>query len=61
VPLVLALGLSFGGAVKVVEGFGILTMASIGPIVIVLLVGLWARIQARRRAAAALTQAGEPA
>jgi hypothetical protein len=61
VPLVLALGLSFGGAVKVVEGFGILTMASIGPIVIVLLVGLWARIQARRRAVAALTQAGEPA
>jgi hypothetical protein len=61
VPLVLALGLSFGGAVKVVEGFGILTMASIGPIVTVLLVGLWAKFQARRRAAAPLVQPGEAA
>ena len=32
VPLVLAMGLGFGNAVGVTEGFGILSMASIGPI-----------------------------
>ncbi len=40
VPLVLAMGLGLGGQVGVVEGFGILTMASVCPIVSVLLVGL---------------------
>ena len=49
VPLVLALGLGLGQAVGAAEGFGILAMASLGPIVSVLLVGFWIR----RRAAAA--------
>lgn len=41
VPLVLALGLGIGGQVGVIEGFGILAMASVCPILIVLLVGLY--------------------
>ena len=41
VPLVLAMGLGFGNAVGAVEGFGILSMASICPIVSVLITGLW--------------------
>ena len=41
VPLVLAMGLGFGNAVEAVEGFGILPMASICPIVSVLITGLW--------------------
>lgn len=41
VPLVLAMGLGFGDAIGSVEGFGILSMASIGPIISVLLTGLW--------------------
>ena len=41
VPLVLAMGLGFGEAVESVEGFGILSMASIGPIIAVLSTGLW--------------------
>ena len=41
VPLVLAMGLGQGDAVGVVEGFGILSMASIGPILAVLATGLW--------------------
>lgn len=40
VPLVLAMGLGLGGQVEVVEGFGILAMASVGPILTVLAVGL---------------------
>jgi hypothetical protein len=40
VPLVLAMGLGVGGAVGVPDGFGMLTMASIGPILTVLLLGL---------------------
>jgi hypothetical protein len=40
VPLVLAMGLGLGGQVEVVEGFGILAMASVGPILTVLIVGL---------------------
>ncbi|MGQ9655904.1 MAG: DUF1538 domain-containing protein, partial [Thermodesulfobacteriota bacterium] len=40
VPLVLAMGLGLGSQVEVVEGFGILTMASVCPIVSVLLVGV---------------------
>jgi hypothetical protein len=46
VPLVLALGLGLGKAVGAVEGFGILAMASVGPIVSVQLVGLWIRKRA---------------
>lgn len=41
VPLVLAMGLSLGQAVQVREGFGVLAMASLGPIVSVLAAGLW--------------------
>lgn len=41
VPLVLAMGLGFGDAVGAIEGFGILSMASIGPIISVLATGLW--------------------
>ena len=52
VPLVLALGLGLGNATNAVEGFGILCMASIGPILTVLITGLWARYQARARALA---------
>jgi len=52
VPLVLALGLGLGNATNAVEGFGILCMASIGPIVTVLVTGLWAQYRARARALA---------
>jgi len=41
VPLVLAMGLGLGVAVDAVEGFGILSMASIAPIISVLSTGLW--------------------
>ena len=41
VPLVLALGLGIGNQIGVVEGFGILAMASIYPILTVLTVGLF--------------------
>jgi len=53
VPLVLAMGLGLGNATHAVEGFGILCLASIGPIISVLLTGLWARMQAARQARAA--------
>ena len=49
VPLVLAMGLGFGGAVGAVEGFGILAMASICPILSVLTTGLWVKRTIRRR------------
>ena len=49
VPLVLAMGLGLGEATHAVEGFGILCLASIGPILSVLIVGLWARYQVWRR------------
>ncbi len=54
VPLVLALGLGLGRAVGAAEGFGILAMASVGPIVSVQLVGFWIR----RSAALAARQEG---
>ncbi len=41
VPLVLAKGLGFADAVDAVEGFGILAMASVGPIIAVQATGLW--------------------
>ncbi len=47
VPLVLALGLGFGNAVSAIEGFGILSMASIGPILSVLGTGLWVQYRIR--------------
>lgn len=49
VPLVLSMGLGFGDAVGVVEGFGILCMASIGPILSVLGTGLWIQWKVSRR------------
>jgi hypothetical protein len=48
VPLVLAMGLGFGNAVSAVEGFGILSMASICPIIAVLSTGLWVQYQAKK-------------
>jgi hypothetical protein len=56
VPLVLAMGLGIGGQVGVVEGFGILAMASVYPILTVLAVSLWVtrrRKRALKEAAAA--------
>ena len=41
VPLVLAMGLGIGAAVGVPDGFGMLAMASIGPILSVLIMGLY--------------------
>jgi hypothetical protein len=59
VPLVLAMGLGFGDAVGVIEGFGILSMASIGPILAVLLTGLWIQRKIKRRHE--IQPAGDPA
>ena len=53
VPLVLAMGLGIGNAMNAVEGFGILCLASIGPIVSVMITGLWARYKAGAQAEAA--------
>ncbi len=47
VPLVLAMGLGIGGAMNAAEGFGILCLASIGPIISVMITGLWAQYQDR--------------
>ena len=49
VPLVLAMGLGFGNAVHAIEGFGILAMASICPILSVMLTGLWIRWKVNRK------------
>ncbi len=51
VPLVLAMGLGFGNALGAIEGFGILSMASIGPIIAVLTTGLYIRWKINRRRA----------
>jgi hypothetical protein len=56
VPLVLAMGLGLGNATDAVEGFGILCMASVGPIISVMLLGQWARIQMWMQARAAAEQ-----
>lgn len=53
VPLVLAMGLGFGNAMGSIEGFGILSMASICPIIAVLCTGLWVQWKIRRRHQAA--------
>jgi hypothetical protein len=45
VPLVLAMGLGIGSQVGVVEGFGILSMASVCPILSVLIVGLFVNMK----------------
>lgn len=49
VPLVLAMGLGFGNATGVIEGFGILSMASICPIICVLIMGLFVRRRAAKK------------
>ena len=49
VPLVLSMGLGFGNAVDAVDGFGILSMASIGPIISVMTVGLYVRWKVTRK------------
>lgn len=49
VPLLLALGIGLGEAVGAAEGFGILAMCSIGPIISVLATGLWIEKQTRDR------------
>ena len=48
VPLVLAMGLGFGNAVSAIDGFGILSMASICPILSVLCTGLWVQMKMKR-------------
>jgi len=53
VPLVLAMGLGFGGAVQAVEGFGILAAASIAPIVAVLVLGVYVQWKVKREMQAA--------
>ena len=45
----IAMGLGFGDAVGAIEGFGILSMASIGPILAVLSMGVWVRWKVRRK------------
>jgi hypothetical protein len=47
VPLVLAMGLGLGRAVDAVDGFGILAMASVGPVISVLAVSLWVQVRER--------------
>ena len=49
VPLVLAMGLGFGNAMQAIEGFGILSMASICPILSVLGTGLWIQYKVNRK------------
>ena len=49
VPLVLAMGLGFGNALGAIEGFGILSMASIGPIIAVLSTGLYIKWKINKR------------
>ncbi|NKB80523.1 MAG: DUF1538 domain-containing protein [Nitrospirales bacterium] len=60
VPLVLAMGLGFGNATNAVEGFGILSMASIGPILTVLATGLLSDYNARNEALAVTKASGIP-
>ena len=54
VPLVLAMGLGIGNATNAVEGFGILCMASIGPIITVMITGLWTNYKVRKQTGAAI-------
>jgi hypothetical protein len=49
VPLVLAMGLGFGNAIGTTDGFGILSLASICPIIAVLSTGLWVNWGINRR------------
>jgi hypothetical protein len=49
VPLVLAMGLGFGHAMDAIEGFGILSMASICPILSVMGAGFWIKWKVWRK------------
>jgi hypothetical protein len=49
VPLVLAMGLGFANAADAIEGFGILSMASIGPIIAVQATGLWINMRIKAK------------
>ena len=52
VPLVLAIGLGVGGDVPgVIDGFGVLALASVGPILTVLTVGLLTKARENRNQA----------
>lgn len=59
VPLVLAMGLGFGHAVGAVDGFGILAMASVCPILSVLALGVTIRVRMRGMTPALATAAAE--
>jgi hypothetical protein len=52
VPLVLAMGLGLGKAVSATEGFGILSLASICPIIAVLTMGLLIKVKHNRKSPA---------
>ena len=49
-----------GNAVSAADGFGILAMASVGPILAVLLTGQWVAYRVRRRHAQAAAAQSEP-
>lgn len=53
VPLVMAMGLGIGGELDVVDGFGVLALASVFPILCVLLYGLIVRARQQRTIRAA--------
>ncbi len=59
VPLVLAMGLGLGNAVSAVEGFGILSLASICPIIAVLSMGIVIQIMQSRAPKKAATSIEE--
>ncbi|MBF0183369.1 MAG: DUF1538 domain-containing protein [Magnetococcales bacterium] len=61
VPLVLAMGLGFGNVTGVIEGFGILTMASVCPIISVMITGLWVRYKAAQQTDESLSSSLEAA
>ena len=48
VPLVIAMGLGVGGATFALDGFGILSLASVCPITVVLILGLWVERQMKK-------------
>jgi len=49
VPLVIAMGLGFANASGAVDGFGILSMASVFPIISVLFVGIYVHWMEKRK------------
>jgi hypothetical protein len=49
VPLLMALGIGIGHVVEVADAFGILAMCSVGPILSVLITGLWVDVHTRGR------------